>query len=114
VIDRTKAHLLIPSDRSGTKVMTDSLRRDLHSSTAAISSLLSSYAKLANSASTSYSSSGIISNDTTARKQESELELNSALDLVKHPSLSLPSSSLLRFPKKIQMLTPFRSGRSNK
>ena len=61
----------------------ETLRRDLHASTAQVSSLLTRYAKLAAQASTSYSSSGILKDDVGRRKDELEGELDGALESVR-------------------------------
>ncbi|BGP30475.1 protein transport protein gos1 [Rhodotorula toruloides] len=58
----------------------ETLRRDLHASTAQCSSLLTRYSKLAAQASTSYSSSGLLKDDVGRRKEELEEELTGALD----------------------------------
>ncbi|KAM0750164.1 V-snare-domain-containing protein [Meredithblackwellia eburnea MCA 4105] len=58
----------------------ETIRRDLHSTTASISSLLTTYAKLAAQASTSYSSSGVLKEDVGRRKEELEGDINAALD----------------------------------
>jgi hypothetical protein len=60
----------------------ETLRRDLHASTAQCSSLLTRYSKLAAQASTSYSSSGLLKDDVGRRKEELEEELTGALDTV--------------------------------
>ncbi|GAA5934792.1 Gos1p [Sporobolomyces koalae] len=57
----------------------DTLRRDLHATTAQCSSLLTRYSKLAAQASTSYSSNGQLREDIGRRKQELEEELDGAL-----------------------------------
>ncbi|GAA5974207.1 hypothetical protein JCM11641_003327 [Rhodosporidiobolus odoratus] len=59
---------------------TETLRRDLHASTANVSSLLTRYSKLAQQQSTSYASSGLLKDDVTRRKQELEDEITGALD----------------------------------
>lgn len=61
----------------------ETLRRDLHASTAQCSSLLTRYSKLAAQASTSYSSSGLLKDDVGRRKEELEEELTGALDTVR-------------------------------
>lgn len=61
----------------------DTVRRDLHASTAQVSSLLTRYSKLAAQASTAYSSSGLLNEDTGRRKEEIEGELNSTLETVR-------------------------------
>ncbi|GAA6028023.1 hypothetical protein JCM8097_001835 [Rhodosporidiobolus ruineniae] len=58
----------------------DNLRRDLHTSTANVSSLLTRYSKLAAQANTSYSSSGLVKDDLVRRKNDLEGELTQALD----------------------------------
>ncbi|GAA6000261.1 hypothetical protein JCM10207_007929 [Rhodosporidiobolus poonsookiae] len=58
----------------------DTVRRDLHATTATVSSLLTRYSKLANQASTSYSSSGLLKDDITKRKDDLEDEITAALD----------------------------------
>lgn len=60
----------------------ESTRRDLHSTTATLSSLLTKFAKLAAQASTSYSSSGVLSEDLGRVREEIEGEINAALDTV--------------------------------
>lgn len=60
----------------------ETVRRDLHTTTANVSSLLTRYSKLAQSASSSYSASGVLKDDMTRRKQEIETEINGALDTV--------------------------------
>ncbi len=61
----------------------ETVRRDLHSTTATVSSLLTRYSKLAAQASTSYSSSGTLAEDITRRKDELETELNGSLEVVR-------------------------------
>ena len=61
----------------------ETVRRDLHTTTANVSSLLTRYSKLAQSASSTYSASGILKDDLTRRKQELETEINGALDTVR-------------------------------
>ena len=73
----------------------ETLRRDLHASTAQVSSLLTRYAKLAAQASTSYSSSGILKDDVGRRKDELEGELDSALESVR--SLSFVQARLAAY-----------------
>ncbi|BGP23175.1 golgi SNAP receptor complex member 1 [Rhodotorula toruloides] len=58
----------------------ETLRREMHASTAQCSSLLTRYSKLAAQASTSYSSSGLLKDDVGRRKEELEEELTGALD----------------------------------
>ncbi|GAA5925100.1 hypothetical protein JCM1841_005786 [Sporobolomyces salmonicolor] len=58
----------------------ETVRRDLHATTAQCSSLLTRYSKLAAQASTSYASSGLLKDDIGRRKGEIEEELNGALD----------------------------------
>lgn len=60
----------------------ETVRRDLHTTTANVSSLLTRYSKLAQSASSSYSASGILKDDLTRRKQELETEIDGSLDTV--------------------------------
>lgn len=67
---------------------TETLRRDLHASTANVSSLLTRYSKLAQQQSTSYASSGLLKDDVTRRKQELEDEITGALDTVRCNFLS--------------------------
>ncbi|GAA5834868.1 hypothetical protein JCM5353_004907 [Sporobolomyces roseus] len=58
----------------------DTVRRDLHATTAQCSSLLTRYSKLAAQASTSYSSNGQLRDDLGRKKAELEEELDGALD----------------------------------
>ncbi|ORY79307.1 hypothetical protein BCR35DRAFT_304715 [Leucosporidium creatinivorum] len=58
----------------------ETVRRDLHQTTAAVSGLLTKYSKLAASASTSYSSSGLLKDDLTRRKEELETEIDGTID----------------------------------
>ena len=68
----------------------DTVRRDLHATTAQCSSLLTRYSKLAAQASTSYSSNGQLRDDLGRKKAELEEELDGALDTVSpSPFLSL-------------------------
>lgn len=60
----------------------ETVRRDLHQTTAAVSGLLTKYSKLAASASTSYSSSGMLKDDLTRRKEEMETEIDGTIDTV--------------------------------
>lgn len=71
----------------------EALRRDLHASTAACSSVLTRYSKLAQQVSTSYAASGLVKDDLAQRKRDLELELTAALDTVRPlPSSSQPAS----------------------
>ncbi|KAK4051832.1 protein transport protein gos1 [Microbotryomycetes sp. JL201] len=56
------------------------VRRDLHQTTANVSALLTKYAKLAQSASSSYNASGILKDDHQRRQHELEHEIDGALD----------------------------------
>ncbi|GAA6005658.1 hypothetical protein JCM11491_003716 [Sporobolomyces phaffii] len=58
----------------------DTVRRDLHASTAQCSSLLTRYSKLAAQASTSYSSNGHLRDDFDQHRSQLEHELDTALD----------------------------------
>ncbi|GAA5998264.1 Gos1p [Rhodotorula paludigena] len=58
----------------------EALRRDLHASTAACSSVLTRYSKLAQQVSTSYAASGLVKDDLAQRKRDLEAELTAALD----------------------------------
>ncbi|GAA5962820.1 hypothetical protein JCM3765_001533 [Sporobolomyces pararoseus] len=58
----------------------DTVRRDLHATTATCSSLLTRYSKLAAQASTSYSSNGKLKDDFSRQKSELEQELDGVLD----------------------------------
>ena len=67
----------------------DTVRRDIHATTATCSSLLTRYSKLAALASTSYSSNGKLKDDFSRQKQDLEQELDAVLDTVSLSSLSL-------------------------
>ncbi|GAA5866600.1 hypothetical protein JCM3774_004026 [Rhodotorula dairenensis] len=56
----------------------ETVKRDLHQSTAQCSALLTRYSKLAASASTSYSASGLVNDDLSSRRTELEDEINAA------------------------------------
>ncbi|POY72581.1 hypothetical protein BMF94_4408 [Rhodotorula taiwanensis] len=58
----------------------ETVKRDLHQSTAQCSALLTRYSKLAASASTSYSASGLVKDDLAQRRQELEDEIRAAFD----------------------------------
>ncbi|GAA5975650.1 hypothetical protein JCM5350_002680 [Sporobolomyces pararoseus] len=58
----------------------DTVRRDIHATTATCSSLLTRYSKLAALASTSYSSNGKLKDDFSRQKQDLEQELDAVLD----------------------------------
>ncbi|BGP38495.1 protein transport protein gos1 [Rhodotorula kratochvilovae] len=58
----------------------ETLRRDLHASAAQCSSLLTRYSKLAQQASTSYASSGLVKDDLHRRRTELEDEITAAFD----------------------------------
>ncbi|TNY18887.1 snare region anchored in the vesicle membrane C-terminus-domain-containing protein [Rhodotorula diobovata] len=58
----------------------ETLRRDLHASAAQCSSLLTRYSKLAQQASTSYSSSGLVKDDLARRSADLEQEITAAFD----------------------------------
>jgi len=88
----------------------DTVRRDLHATTAQCSSLLTRYSKLAAQASTSYSSNGQLRDDLGRKKAELEEELDGALDTVSLPapsSLSLLSVGLLSFERRLTSLSLF-------
>ncbi|GAA5976573.1 hypothetical protein JCM10908_005552 [Rhodotorula pacifica] len=56
----------------------ETVKRDLHQSTAQCSALLTRYSKLAASASTSYSASGLVKDDLSTRRTELEEEMTGA------------------------------------
>ncbi|GAA6018343.1 hypothetical protein JCM8202_001341 [Rhodotorula sphaerocarpa] len=58
----------------------ETVKRDLHQSTAHCSALLTRYSKLAASASSSYSASGLVKDDLAQRRHELEDELKAAFD----------------------------------
>lgn len=60
----------------------ETVKRDLHQSTAHCSALLTRYSKLAASASSSYSASGLVKDDLAQRRHELEDELKAAFDTV--------------------------------
>lgn len=68
----------------------ETLRRDLHASAAQCSSLLTRYSKLAQQASTSYSSSGLVKDDLARRSADLEQEITAAFDSVR---CTLPTST---------------------
>jgi len=80
----------------------ETLRRDLHASAAQCSSLLTRYSKLAQQASTSYSSSGLVKDDLSRRRKDLEDEISNSFDSVSSLSPSLlhlsPRARLLRRP----------------
>jgi len=76
----TRLGLAYRNDQATEKMET--VRRDLHQTTAAVSGLLTKYSKLAASASTSYSSSGLLKDDLTRRKEELETEIDGTMDTV--------------------------------
>ena len=80
----------------------DTVRRDLHATTAQCSSLLTRYSKLAAQASTSYSSNGQLRDDLGRKKAELEQELDGALDTV---SLSPFISFLILCGEKAEPLS---------
>jgi hypothetical protein len=60
----------------------ETVKRDLHQSTAQCSALLTRYSKLAASASTSYSASGLVKDDLATRRTELEDEITAAFNTV--------------------------------
>ncbi|GAA5968160.1 hypothetical protein JCM8115_001760 [Rhodotorula mucilaginosa] len=58
----------------------ETVKRDLHQSTAQCSALLTRYSKLAASASTSYSASGLVKDDLATRRTELEDEITAAFN----------------------------------
>ncbi|KAK4058418.1 protein transport protein gos1 [Microbotryomycetes sp. JL221] len=58
----------------------ETVRRDLHQTTANVSALLTKYSKLAATASSSYSASGILKDDHKRRQQDLEHEIDGTLD----------------------------------
>ena len=60
----------------------ESTRRDLHSTTSTLSSLLTKFAKLAAQASTDYSSSGVLKEDLGRQREELEGEIQGSLETV--------------------------------
>lgn len=89
----------------------ETVRRDLHQTTATVSGLLTKYSKLAASASTSYSSSGMLKDDLTRRKEEIEQEIDGAVASVSCFSspdhLQRKSSSRAR---RVVLMHPLRGG----
>ncbi|SCV74140.1 BQ2448_6572 [Microbotryum intermedium] len=58
----------------------DAVKRDLHTTTAHVSSLLTRYSRLAQQTSTNYSSSGLVNDDIAQRKTELETEIEGSLE----------------------------------
>ncbi|KDE06005.1 hypothetical protein MVLG_03687 [Microbotryum lychnidis-dioicae p1A1 Lamole] len=58
----------------------DAVKRDLHTTTAHVSSLLTRYSRLAQQTSTNYSSSGLLNDDLAQRKTELETEIEHSLE----------------------------------
>lgn len=92
----------------------ETVKRDLHQSTAQCSALLTRYSKLAASASTSYSASGLVKDDLSARRTELEDEISAAFSTVSCPPSLV--SGLLAVPipvvviRSAPLLPPSPSG----